>query len=98
MISAADSAPGAMSSACCSVASSTGCARAAVEAGCAAHEIAAITGDATLSKVTRYTKATDQGRLARAAMARAAAREQTEGNVSKLRGRRYQRNAGSILD
>jgi hypothetical protein len=71
---------------------------AAVEAGYAVHEIAAISY-ATLSKVTRYTKATDQRRLARAAMARAAAREQTEGNVSKpSRPKMIKRNAGPILD
>jgi hypothetical protein len=32
------------------------------------HEIAAITGHASLSEVQRYTKAADQARLARAAM------------------------------
>ena len=46
-------------------------------AGCTAHEIAAITGHATLSEVQRYTKAVDQARLARAAMARTATREQS---------------------
>lgn len=38
------------------------------EAGCTAHEIAAITGQVSLSEVQRYTKAADQSRLARAAM------------------------------
>jgi integrase len=40
------------------------------EAGCTVHEIAAISGHATLKEVERYTKAADQLRLARAAMAR----------------------------
>jgi integrase len=40
------------------------------EAGCSANEIAAISGHATLKEVERYTKAADQQRLARAAMAR----------------------------
>jgi integrase len=38
------------------------------EAGCSAHEIAAISGHATLAEVQRYTKAADQKRMARAAM------------------------------
>jgi integrase len=38
------------------------------EAGCTAHEIAAITGHASLREITRYTKAADQERLAVAAM------------------------------
>ena len=40
------------------------------DAGCTAHEIAAISGHKTLSEVERYTKATNQARLARAAMER----------------------------
>jgi integrase len=40
------------------------------EAGCSANEIAAISGHATLQEVERYTKAADQQRLARNAMAR----------------------------
>lgn len=44
-------------------------ARRLAEAGCSAHQIAAITGHATLSEVERYTRAADQERLARAAMA-----------------------------
>jgi len=43
------------------------------EAGCSANEIAAISGHATLSEVQRYTKAADQARMARNAMARQAA-------------------------
>jgi integrase len=46
------------------------CARRLAEAGCTAHEIAAITGHASLAEVTRYTKAADQKRLAAAAMAK----------------------------
>src|SRR5262249_18348512 len=42
------------------------------DAGCTAHEIAAISGHKTLSEVERYTKATNQARLARAAMERIA--------------------------
>jgi integrase len=40
------------------------------EAGCSANEIAAISGHATLREVQRYTKAVDQERMARNAMAR----------------------------
>jgi integrase len=40
------------------------------EAGCSANEIGAISGHATLSEIQRYTKAADQARMARAAMAR----------------------------
>jgi integrase len=43
-------------------------ARRLAEAGCTMHEIAAITGHASLSEVQRYTKAADQARLARMAM------------------------------
>lgn len=43
-------------------------ARRLAEAGCTAHEIAAITGHASLREVARYTKAADQKRLAVAAM------------------------------
>jgi integrase len=38
------------------------------EIGCSAHEIASITGHATLAEVRRYTKAADRKRLARSAM------------------------------
>jgi integrase len=40
------------------------------EAGCTVHEIKAISGHASLHEVERYTKAADQMKLARAAMAR----------------------------
>jgi integrase len=42
------------------------------EAGCSANEIAAISGHATLSELQRYTKAADQARMAKNAMARQA--------------------------
>jgi integrase len=40
------------------------------EAGCSANEIAAISGHATLKEVARYTRAVDQAKMARNAMAR----------------------------
>jgi integrase len=40
------------------------------EAGCSANEIASISGHASLREVERYTKAVDQARMARNAMAR----------------------------
>jgi integrase len=40
------------------------------EAGCTVHEIAAISGHASLREVERYTKAANQARLAKTAMAR----------------------------
>jgi integrase len=43
------------------------------EAGCTVHEIAAISGHASLKEVERYTKAADQAKLAQAAMARTTA-------------------------
>jgi integrase len=46
------------------------------DAGCTAHQIAAISGHKTLKEIERYTKAADQARLAREAMARAAAARQ----------------------
>jgi len=42
------------------------------EAGCSASEIAAISGHATLSEVSRYTKTADQAKLAKAALGRIA--------------------------
>jgi integrase len=44
------------------------------DAGCTVHEIAAISGHASLKEVERYTKAADQARLARAAVARVTTR------------------------
>jgi integrase len=43
-------------------------ARRLAEAGCTMHEIASITGHASLSEIQRYTKAADQKRLALSAM------------------------------
>jgi len=43
-------------------------ARRLAEIGCTAHQIAAITGHASLSEVQRYTKAADRKRMAREAM------------------------------
>jgi integrase len=45
-------------------------ARRLAEAGCTVHEIAAITGHASLREISRYTKAADQQRLAVTAMAK----------------------------
>jgi integrase len=45
-------------------------ARRLAEAGCSAHEIAAITGHATLREVARYTEAVDRRKLAASAMAK----------------------------
>jgi integrase len=45
-------------------------ARRLAEAGCSEHEIAAITGHASLAEVRRYTRAVNQKRLAEAAMAK----------------------------
>jgi hypothetical protein len=47
------------------------------EAGCTAHEIAALTGHASLREIERYTRAADQARMARSAMAKTVAQEQT---------------------
>jgi integrase len=40
------------------------------EAGCSANEIAAISGHKSLNEVARYTRAADQARMARNALAR----------------------------
>jgi integrase len=45
------------------------------EAGCSANEIASISGHASLREVERYTKAVDQARMARNAMARTGAQK-----------------------
>jgi integrase len=45
-------------------------ARRLAEAGCSTHEIAAITGHASLKEVARYTEAADRKRLAKSAMAK----------------------------
>ena len=49
-------------------------ARRLAEAGCTEHEIGAITGHASLREIVRYTKAADQQRLARAAIATVSAK------------------------
>jgi integrase len=49
-------------------------ARRLAEAGCTEHEIAAITGHASLREIARYTKAADQKRLAGSAMEKAKTR------------------------
>jgi integrase len=45
-------------------------ARRLADAGCSPHEIASITGHRSLAEVARYTAASDQKRLAAAAMAK----------------------------
>ena len=55
------------------------------EAGCSANEIAAISGHATLKEVARYTKAVDQARMARNAMARAVAAEPAKEPTNAIR-------------
>lgn len=50
------------------------------EAGCSAHEIAAISGHASLSEVQRYTKAAEQLRMAKSAMARQTGSEKEVAN------------------
>jgi integrase len=51
-------------------------ARRLAEAGCTEHEIAAITGHASLREIARYTKAADQQRLARAAIEKVSAKQE----------------------
>jgi integrase len=51
-------------------------ARRLAEAGCTEHEIAAITGHASLREIARYTKAADQARLARAAIDKVSANQE----------------------
>jgi hypothetical protein len=52
-------------------------ARRLAEAGCTQHEIAAITGHASLKEIVRYTKAADQRRLATTAMKKMQAENET---------------------
>src|SRR5262245_51575070 len=49
-------------------------ARRLAEAGCTEHEVAAITGHASLKEVQRYTRAADRTKLAVAAIKKVAAR------------------------
>jgi integrase len=65
-------------------------ARRLAEAGCTAHEIAAITGHASLGELVRYTKAVDQRRLAEAAMTK------TRTSIGKP-PRRFAKKAGKVL-
>jgi integrase len=51
-------------------------ARRLAEAGCSEHEIASITGHASLREIARYTKAADQKRLARAAIDKVSAKQE----------------------
>ena len=62
-------------------------ARRLAEAGCSANEIASITGHVTLEEVARYTKAAEQKKLARAAMARLAGEKAAEGKFPNLPAR-----------
>jgi integrase len=59
-------------------------ARRLAEAGCTEHEIAAITGHASLREVARYTRAADQRRLADAAMRKAKARTSSVKPVARF--------------
>ena len=52
------------------------------EAGCTAHEIAAMTGHNSLREVERYTKAADQVRLAKSALAKTTATAEQTGTQS----------------
>jgi site-specific recombinase XerD len=55
---------------CCAHGLRKAAARRLAEAGCTEHEIAAITGHASLREVQRYTKAANQKKLAKSAMAK----------------------------
>ena len=58
------------------------CARRLADAGCTQHEIAAITGHASLKEVVRYTKGADQRRLAITAMQKMRENETCSGSVN----------------
>ena len=51
-------------------------ARRLAEAGCTPHEIAAITGHASLNEIVRYTQTADRKRLAAAAMEKVSAKRE----------------------
>jgi Phage integrase family len=70
-------------------------ARRLAEAGCSTHEIAAITGHASLREVERYTRAADQAKLARAAMDRIIKAAATEGRFVRIRRPRRRRRPDS---
>lgn len=57
-------------------------ARRLAEAGATEKQIAAITGHTTLAEVERYTRAADQGKLARAAMEKQAANDHVANGVA----------------
>jgi integrase len=59
-------------------------ARRLAEAGCTEHEIAAITGHASLREVARYTRAADQKRLAATAMEKVKARTSSGKPISRF--------------
>lgn len=61
-------------------------ARRLAEAGCSANEIAAITGHATLAEVSRYTKAAEQRRLAKAAIRRLASAQKHADSQTASKG------------
>jgi integrase len=52
-------------------------ARRLADAGCSVHEIASITGHASLREVERYTKGANQKRLAKSAMAKVKTRTES---------------------
>ncbi|HEY9359509.1 MAG TPA: tyrosine-type recombinase/integrase, partial [Xanthobacteraceae bacterium] len=53
------------------------------EAGCSANEIASISGHASLREVERYTRAADQARMARQAIARTEQQHQVSNRPKK---------------
>jgi integrase len=59
-------------------------ARRLAESGCTEHEIAAITGHASLREIARYTKAADQKRLAESAIRKVSAKPEQEQKLSNL--------------
>lgn len=59
-------------------------ARRLAEANCTVHEIAAITGHASLREVARYTKAADQKRLAISAMEKVKTRTSSGQPIASL--------------
>jgi integrase len=56
------------------------------EAGCSANQIMSISGHATMKELVRYTKAADQARLARDAMAKAVRNDLRTKDESKVPG------------
>jgi integrase len=60
-------------------------ARRLAEAGCTPHEIAAITGHASLREVERYTEAVNRQKLADMAMAKVSAADRTKIGTSSVK-------------